>query len=112
MVINYHIWSPNQEDPPFEVDVAENETEDFTPITVEELLQAQQNYDECVQRANAVGSSGSLFLYDGQVLFCRHSPLDGAMQRVVPKGLQGRFLFLAIIRVWPVTRVAQECSKP
>lgn len=77
----------DRENPPLDVHLAKTEAEDLTPINVQELLHSQRNNDQCVQWANAVEIPGSLFDHDHHGILCLHSPLDGAMQRAIPKGL-------------------------
>ena len=70
------------------------EESDIVPITVEEFLQAQATDSFCQEKAKAVGDSDSQFDYDRYGLLVRKAPLDGALQRVVPKALRARLLYL------------------
>ena len=64
------------------------------PITVDEFLQAQAEDNFCQSKANSVGEPGSQFDYDQYGFLVRKSTLDGSLQRVVPRSLRARVLYL------------------
>lgn len=88
------LFTVDWEDPALEDHVAESETKDLIPISFEEFLTAQQSDEQYPQWASPVGTPGSLLDYDRQGILCSCSPLDGAMQRVLSKGLQARLSYL------------------
>ncbi|CAN8073108.1 unnamed protein product [Agarophyton chilense] len=70
------------------------EEKELLPVTIEELLQAQVEDEYCKEPAQLVVTPGCLFDYDRFGLLCRHSPLDGALERVIPTSLRAGFLYL------------------
>ena len=65
------------------------------PIPIEEFLEEQSKDPFCKAKAETVGEANSNFDYDRYGFLVRRSPLDGALQRVVPKSLQARVLHAA-----------------
>ncbi|CAN8061912.1 unnamed protein product [Agarophyton chilense] len=84
---------PNSAPP--QVNAIDPEEEVLLLITIEELLQAQVEDEYCKETAKLVGAPGCLYDYDRFGLLCRRSPLDDALQRVIPTSLRARFLYLA-----------------
>lgn len=65
-----------------------------TPVTTDEILDAQKTDPWCRQLAETVGSQGSQFAFNSYGLLVRLSRLDGALQVVVPPCLRARILYL------------------
>ena len=71
------------------------EPQNDDPIERETFINEQRNDVECNQYANFVGLPGSQFVYDREGYLSRVSKVDGALQRVVPRSLRIRLLYLA-----------------
>ena len=65
------------------------------PVTKEELVREQREDPLCKRSRNDSREKHSLFEEEEDGLLVLLSPIDGARQKVVPKPLQSRFLYLA-----------------
>ena len=73
----------------------DGEEREIMPITAEEFLQEQSKDPFCIAKAKMVGDANSHFDVDQYGFLVRRSNLDGALQRVVPKTLRARVLYLS-----------------
>ena len=66
-------------------------------ISIEEFLREQARDPYCQERMKKLGSEeeGAVFEIDQFGILCRSAKLDGAMQKVVPKTLRDRLLYLS-----------------
>ncbi|CDF39905.1 unnamed protein product [Chondrus crispus] len=71
------------------------EERDVSPVTVEEFLREQAEDPFCRAAAETVGNPDSRYDVDRYGFVVRKSPLDGTLQRVVPKRLRAKILYLA-----------------
>ena len=71
------------------------EERDISPISIEEFLQEQAGDPFCQSAAETVGEPASDYDVDRYGFLVRKSPLDGTLQRVVPKRLRAKVLYLA-----------------
>ncbi|CAN8069116.1 unnamed protein product [Agarophyton chilense] len=92
-VWNWETVPPNLARP--QVNAITPEEKELLPISMEKLLQAQVEDESCKETAQFVRTPGSLVDYERFGLLCRRSPLDGALQRVIPTSLRAPFLYLA-----------------
>ncbi|CAN8075930.1 unnamed protein product [Agarophyton chilense] len=74
--------------------LAQEET-NVMPVTREEFLREQAQDAYCRTLADQIGFKGSPFDVDHNGYIVRRSTLDGSLQKVVPKALRPRFLYLA-----------------
>ena len=71
------------------------ERTDISSLSVEEFIQAQAADEFCIHADRTVGEPGSKYDVDRYGFLVRRSPLDGTLQRVVPKRLRAKVLYLA-----------------
>ncbi|CDF40922.1 unnamed protein product [Chondrus crispus] len=71
------------------------EERDVSSVTVEEFLREQAEDPFCRAAAETVGNPDSRYDVDRYGFVVRKSPLDGTLQRVVPKRLRAKILYLA-----------------
>ena len=73
------------------------EDKNVEAISVEEFLQEQARDPYCQERMEKLGleEEGAVFEIDQFGILCRRAKLDGAMQKVVPKTLRDRLLYLS-----------------
>ena len=63
------------------------EEAEILPMTQEDLIREQRTDPYCRAMMEEVGKSGIQFEVNQHGLLCRHAPLDGSIQIVVPVGL-------------------------
>eukprot|EP00178_Gracilaria_changii_P000278 TRINITY_DN10329_c0_g1_i1.p2 TRINITY_DN10329_c0_g1~~TRINITY_DN10329_c0_g1_i1.p2 ORF type:complete len:220 (-),score=11.84 TRINITY_DN10329_c0_g1_i1:813-1472(-) len=73
----------------------EDEQTEPLPIPVEEFLEEQAKDPWCKGIAKHVGTAPFRFGYDHHGFLSRTSPLDGAVQHLVPPSLRDRVLYLS-----------------
>ena len=82
-----------------ELGITDGQLKDFPepvePISLQEMLVAQQDDFECQTYAYAVGLPSSPFDFNKDGVLTRTSPLDGARQTVVPASLRERVILLS-----------------
>ncbi|CDF38169.1 unnamed protein product [Chondrus crispus] len=71
------------------------EERDVSSVTVEEFLREQAEDPFCTAAAETVGNPDSRYDVERYGFVVRKSPLDGTLQRVVPKRLRAKILYLA-----------------
>ena len=71
------------------------EETDIVPITPQEFLEEQSKDPYCQSQKEKTELDNSKFKYDHNGFLVRRSSIDGALQKVVPKSLQARLLYLA-----------------
>ncbi|CAN8067637.1 unnamed protein product [Agarophyton chilense] len=74
--------------------IVEEET-NVRPVTLEELIQEQAEDEYCKSVRKDVGNGITLFDINRYGVLIRHSPLDGALQKVVPRSLVPCVLYLS-----------------
>lgn len=79
-------------------------------IGMEEFLEDQKKDAYCRGKPELVGDPGSPFDVDRYGFLIRKSPLDGSLQRVVPKTLQPRVVYICYYPLYRGTQVAPVCN--
>lgn len=74
---------------------ANDQPKSADPISLDEMLFAQREDMECQHYSSTIDLPSCRFDFDNDGLLVRHSPLDGAVQTVVPAVLRERIITLS-----------------